>query len=196
MHRTFHVSTRFHPGYSLLGRGLRRVIGDARRAEAFYLVTLSLLALGLLLAQYFTWLWLQPAIIADPLGPVAVGFWLGQVGTLTLSLFVCLFGFTPAIELTITPRAVQLHRGAQERVLPYATITSVESISALLYHRHYARYAATGAYINRMTPQILILHTPEAPFALGLPPEDHTTVLHLLQDQLAPTYEAPIAQVA
>lgn len=155
-----------------------------------------MLALGLLLAQYFAWMWLQPTISADPLGSVAVGFWLGQVGALILSLFVCVFGFTPPIAVTLMPRQVHLRRGKQERVLPTDAITSVQSISALLYHRHYARYATTEAFINRMTPQVLILHTPDAPVALGLLPEDHKTALHLLEDQLAPTFEAPIAQVA
>ena len=46
------------------------------------------------------------------------------------------------------------------------------------------------------TPRVLLLHTPEAPVALGLPQEDHDVLLHLLEDRLTPTFDVPIAQVA
>ena len=193
---TFHVPPRFHPAYSLLGRGLRRRTGDARRAEALFLIVLSTLLLGVLLAQYFAWVWLKPAIEAAPLGPTAVAFWMSQVGMLAACLFTCVLGFTPAIAVSLTPTGLHLRRGKHEHVLPYNTITSAESISALLYYQHYARYAATQVFVNRMTPRVLLLHTPEAPFALGLPPDDHDTLLHLLEERLAPPFEPSIARVA
>ena len=196
MHRTFHVPPRFHPAYSLLGRGLHRLVGDAQRAEAFFLVALSMLALGLLLAQYFAWMVLKPVILAAPAGPVAMAFWLGQVSTVALSLSTCVVGFAPALAVTLTPTHLHLRQGRHERVLPYDAIIATESISALTYHRHYRPYAATQAFVNRMTPEVLLLHTPEAPVALGLLPEDHDTVLHLLEDRLAPLFDAPVARVA
>ena len=198
LRHTFHVPSRFHPAYSLLGRGLRRLVGDARRAEALFLVTLSMVALGLVLAQYFAWMWLQATIMADPLGPVAVGFWVGQVGTVFLAFAVCVVGFTPPIAVTLTPTEVHLRRGSKAHVLATEAITSVASISPLLYYRHYARYAATEVFINRMTPQVLMLHTSEAPVALGLLPKDHEAAVHFLerQAQQAPTFEASIAHVA
>ena len=179
-----------------MGRGLRRFLGDARQAEAWFLITLSMLGLGLLLAQYFAWVWLQPAIQAAPGGPVAMAFWISQLSALVLGLGTCVVGFTPAITVTMTPEGLHLRRGRHERLLDYEAITSAESIPALLYHRHYGQYAATQAFVNRMTPRVLMLHTAEAPVALGLPPDDHDAVLHLLEEHLAPTFEAPIAQVA
>ncbi len=196
MHRTFKVRPRFHPAHSLLGRGLRRLLGDARRAEAWFLIALSMIALGLLLAQFFTWMWLKPAILAAPDGPVAVAFWVGQVGALALGLLTCVVGFTPAVTVTATPTGLHLRRGRHERALRYDAITSAESISALLYHRHYGKYAATQAFVNRMTPRVLLLHTAEAPVALGLLPEDHDALLHLLEERLALAFEASIVQVA
>ncbi len=193
---TFHVPARFHPAYSLLGRGLRRLVGDARQAEAFFLVALSMLALGLLLAQFFAWMLLKPVIQAAPAGPVAVTFWIGQVGAVVLCLSTCVVGFAPAIVVTATPSGLLLRRGDHERELRYEAITATASITALAYHRHYGRYAATQAFVNRMTPRVLLLHTPEAPVALGLLPEDHAALLHLLEERRAPSFDVPAARVA
>ena len=171
-------------------------LGDARRAEALFLVTLSMLVLGLVLAQFLTWMWFQPPILADPAGPVAIAFWLSQVGGLMLCLFTCVVGFTPAVVITMTPTGLHLRRGAHERTLPYDEITSVESISARRYYQHYGRYAATDAFVNRLTPDVLLLHTLDGPVALGLPPEHHDAVRHHLEDHLAPPFEMPVARVA
>lgn len=196
LHRTFYVPPRFHPAYSLLGRGLRRLVGDARRAEALFLIALSMLALGLLLGQFFAWMWLKTAILATPLGPVAMAFWLGQIGAVAVCLLTCVVGFVPAITITVNPTHLHLRQGRHECTLPYGAITSTESVSALTYYRHYRPYAATQAFVNRMTPQVLLLHTPEAPIALSLLPEDHDTVLHLLDEHLTPAFDTPVARVA
>lgn len=155
-----------------------------------------MLGLGLLLAQYFAWVWLKPAILAAPGGPVAVAFWISQLSALALGIGTCVVGFTPAVTVTMTLAGLHLRRGRHERMLDYEAITSAESIPALLYHRHYGQYAATQAFVNRMTPRVLMLHTAEAPVALGLLPDDHDTVLHLLEAHLTSPFEAPIAQVA
>lgn len=171
-------------------------MGDVRRAEALFLITLSMIALGLLLGQFMTWLWLQPAILAEPTGPVAVAFWLSQVGGLMFFLLTCVVGFTPAVVVSMKSTGLHLRRGTRERILPYTEITSVESIAARRYYQHYGRYAATDAFINRLTPDVLLLHTPDGPVALGLPPDDHTAVLHHLENHLAPPFAMPVARVA
>ena len=175
---------------------MQRRLGDARRAEALFLVALSMIALGLLLAQFLAWMWFQPAILADPTGPTAIAFWFSQVGALLLCLFTCVVGFTPAVVIVVRPTMLHLRRGTRERTLRYDEITSVESISALRYYRHYGRYAATDAFVNRLTPEVLLLHTLDGPVALGLPPEHHDAVRHHLEDHLALPFEMPVARVA
>jgi len=193
---TIRIPPRFHPAYSLLGRWMQHRLGDVRRAEALFLVTLSMLVLGLVLAQFLAWMWFQAAIVADPTGPTAIAFWLGQVGGLMLCLFTCVVGFTPAVVITMTPTALHLRRGRHERTLRYDEITSVASLSARRYYQHFGRYAATDAFVNRLTPEVLLLHTARGPVALGLPPENHDAVLHHLEDHLAPPVEMPVARVA
>ena len=175
---------------------MQRRLGDVRRAEALFLVALTMIALSLLLAQYLAWIWLQPAILADPAGSVALAFWLSQVGALMLCLGTCVVGFTPAVVAAVTPTGLHLRRGKHERTLSYGEITSAESISALRYYRHYACYAATDAFVNRLTPDVLLLHTARGPVALGLLPKDHAVLRHHLEDRLAPPFAMPVARVA
>ncbi len=96
----------------------------------------------------------------------------------------------------VRPKGLHLRRGTHELTLRYDEITSVESISARRYHRHYGCYAATDAFVNRLTPDVLLLHTPDGPVALGLPPEPHDAVRHHLEDHLALPFEMPVARVA
>jgi len=196
LHRTFHVPPRFHPAYSLLGRALRRLTGDARHAEALFLVTLSTGVLGLLLIHFLAWTKVQPAIEADPTGPTGLVFWLSQLGGLLACVLVGILGFAPAIDLTVTATALILRQGTRECTLPYTEILSVTAISALHYHRHYACYAATQAFVNRLTPQVLLLQTADGPVVLGLLGDDHATVQAHLEKRLLHAGTPTIARVA
>ncbi len=176
MRRTFYVPRRFHPAYSLLGRYVQRVIGDERRAEALFLVVLSMILLGLLLVQCLAWTFLNPA-----------ASWLSQVGALTLCVVTCVLGYKPAITVTCTEIGLCLCQGLRALKLDYTEITSIETISALLFHRHYRRYAATEAFVNRMERDLLLLETTHGPVVIGLPPRDHAAlVLHLEAQQTSP----------
>lgn len=196
MQRTFYVPARFHPAYSLLGRRLQRAVGDPRRAEALFLVRLVMLFLVLLLVQFGAWAWLKPAIAAAPTGSTAVIFWMSQGGALLFYLLTCVVGFAPPVTATVTRTGLHLRYGSQERTLSFNDITAVASISALAYYRQYAPYAATQRFVNRMTPRVLLLHTPDAPVALGLLPDDHDALLHHLHAHRTPAFDVPIARVA
>ncbi|MFQ5571422.1 MAG: hypothetical protein ACE5G0_17225, partial [Rhodothermales bacterium] len=147
MRRTFSVPSRFHPAYSLLGRWMQRLLGDTRRAEALFIVALSMILLGLILAQYVAWMFLKPAIVAEPIGTVAMTFWGCQIGGVMVCVLTCVLGFRPALTVTTTEGGLHLHQGTHTLTLAYNDITSVEPISPLLFHRHYGRYAATQVFI-------------------------------------------------
>ena len=42
---------------------MQRRLGDARRAEALFLVALSMIALGLLLTQFLVWMWIVKILV-------------------------------------------------------------------------------------------------------------------------------------
>ena len=163
MRRTFYAPPRLHAYYSLLGRILRRRVRDSRQAEAYILIALASLAVVLILAQFFTWTWLQ----AYPSWAWAI--WIGEVA---LYAGLCLLGFAPAIHVTTTPSHVELRQGRRMRALRYSEIVGCASVSALRYHREYRPYAHVQPFMNRMTPRVLVVRTPAAVVAVGLPPGD------------------------
>ncbi len=186
--RTFSTPRRYHPGYSLLGRWLRRRVGDARQAEAVFIVALAGIGLGVLLAQYGAWALLQPALTADPTGPLAVVFWGVQLCVFTLVGLTCLLGFQPSVEVICTASGLSMRQGERHLTLAYEAIDDAEPLAPLLFHRHYRRYAATRAFVYRPTGALLLLHTADGPVVLGLLEADLTALHRHLDARLAPTY--------
>lgn len=163
---TYDIARTFAPTHSLLGRATRRWAGDAWRGEAYYLVALAGVVLGVLLLQYAAWAVLQPYV--GPGAPHETAFWLGQVGALLLAGSACGVGFAPAVRVTWDGRQLTLRRGREIVRVDGEAIRHVERISALRYHRHERRYAATRAFIGRMPPVLLALHTAAGLVVLGL----------------------------
>ncbi len=171
------IAGRWHPGYSLLGRWLRHCLKDPLRAEAALIVVLSGVAVAWFLAQYLAWALLQDAILADPRGPVAVGFFLGQLVTIVLVLGVGVLGFQPPATVTCGTDGLTLRRKKDVLYVPYEALAAVETISSVRFHRHYRRYAATRIFVNRMEDCLLLLHTPHGPVVVGLRPPEHAALV-------------------
>ncbi len=194
--RTFTVPRRFNPAYSLLGRALQRTLGDVRHAEAVFLVAGTLVLLGLLLGQYLAWALLKPAILGAPGGPEAVAFWTAQLGALAVILAVGIVGFRPAVAVTVAADRLHLAQGRRALTLAFDEIDAVAPVSAQRLHRHYARYAATHVFANRVTPEALLLQTAFGPVAVGLLPADHAALQTLLEARLALAFPLPARRVA
>ena len=180
----------------MLGRWLRRAIGDERRAEAYFILVLSGLIVGVILFQYVAWAWLGATILADPTGSVAVAFWLMQLGSVVGSVLLAVVGFQPAIRIVATPAGIQLQQGKTVIALHPEDITSVETISALTFHRHYRRYAATRSFVNRIEDELLLLHTSDGPLVLGLSAADHARLLPHLKTPPRPVFAEEPAHAA
>lgn len=157
---------------------------------------LSGLALTLLLAQYLAWALLQPAIETAPDGSTALTFWVGQVGMFALIVGACVVGFKPAITVTADEDALRLQQQDRTLALPYDAIDEVTTITALRYHRHWRRYAATHAFVNHPQEDLLLLHTDEGPVVLGLPPDDHEVLFDHLASHRTPSFSLQTASAA
>lgn len=166
---TFTAPRRWHPGYALLGRWLRRR-HDARRAEALQLVVLTTAALALVLSSSLAWALWHPAFAAAPGGPAIAAFWAAQAGGALLLALVGLVGWQPPLTVTAGPAALTLRQGRRRLHLPYAFIEHVAPLDPLRYHRHYARYAATRPYVYHPAGPLLLLGTARGPVVVGLPP--------------------------
>lgn len=176
---------RFHPAHSLLGGVIRRFVRDPRQAEALFLLFLSVAALALILTNFFAWTWLRPAVLADPQGSVALVFWAGQVTGVLFFVLTCVVGFAPAAVITPGNTHLILCQGRRTAALPYVSITQVASVSALCYYRQYRPYAATQPFLNRITPDVLIVWSDGAPYAIGPPPKHHSALLEFLQQRIS-----------
>lgn len=170
--RRFLIPGRVHPGYSLLGRLLRRRLGDPLRAEAYHVVLLSAAGVVWLLGQYGAWAVVRDAVLAAPTGPVAVTFFAGQVASLTLLFLTGFLGFEPPVSVACEAGGVRIRKGEVDLYLPLDHIEAVVEVPARTYHRHYRRYAATRAFVNRPGASVLLIETPGGPVALGLEGRD------------------------
>ncbi|HMB94209.1 MAG TPA: hypothetical protein VKP65_25390 [Rhodothermales bacterium] len=166
---------------------------DERQAEAMYLIVVSMLLLMLLLAQYLTWALLGSTMQADP---ATLLFWGAQGVGVVLFVLLGILGFKPAVTVTIEPEGLHLCQGKRTCAVPYDEMDTVEPLEPLLFHRHYARYAATQTFVSQRPTTLLLIKTAADPIVVGLRPEDHLALLHHLQAELTPTFDLPTARVA
>jgi hypothetical protein len=171
-------------------------MGDERQAEAAYLIAVSMLLLVLLLTQYLAWALLGPTMQADPAGSVTLLFWAAQGVGMILFVLLGVIGFKPAVTVTIEPAGLHLRQGERTCTVCYGDMDAAEPLSAVLFHRHYARYAATQVFVSQMPTTLLLIKTAQAPVVVGLRPEDHLALLHHLQAELTPAFDFPTARVA
>ena len=169
---------------------------DERQAEAAYLIAVSMLLLVLLLTQYLAWALLGSMMQADPGGSVALLFWGTQGVGMILFVLLGVIGFKPAVTVTIEPEGLHVRQGERTCTVHYDDMDTAEPLSALLFHRHYARYAATQVFVSQMPTTLLLIKTAHTPVVVGLRPEAHLALLHHLHAELAPAFDFPTAQVA
>lgn len=174
--RAFHAPPRFHPGYSLLGRWLRRRTGDRRYGEALHI----LLATGFVLVLIFGH-FLSAALLFTS----APAYWLVQAGLVGLALATGVAGVRPALTVRCTADALHVVQGRRTLTVPYAALVAARRITARRFHRHERRYAATRIFLGVLDDEVLLLHLEHGgPVALGLPAPE-LAALHDVLDETA-----------
>ena len=189
----FVVPASFHPPASLLGRLARRRAQDDRQGESYYFVAAALvLCVGSLLSQ---WGWVAFGTSGPGGLPEPWYFAVQVVGGLLLGGAV-LLGWKPAVAVVAHEGGLDIRRGTEAVSLNYARIHAAERISADAYHRHWRRYAATRAFVNRLPAELLLLRTASGPLVLGLAPADLDRLeLHLAERAEIQT-SAPLVRAA
>ncbi len=159
----------FHPPSSALGRWVRCRARDARHAESLFIVAAALVLTVATLASQWSWILLGEAAPGDALAlGVLAAHGLGG----GLLAWGCLWGWKPAITVTADSEALEARQGSDTLHLGYGAIDRAERITAEAYHRHWRRYAATRAFVNRLPDDLLLLRTDDGPVVLGLAPAD------------------------
>ena len=195
MRRTFHIPPRFSPTRSLLGLGVRLLVKDRRQAEGVYLIAFWSLVLLVILAQFVTWTWVEPAIEADAGGPVAVRFFAAQVAGILCVLAVCGVGFASAVRVAVGDTCLTLRQGRRTRKVALEAIEGCVTVSALQFHRDYRPYEAVDAFISRITQEVVVLETAQVQIAIGLRSEDHKTFAALMEEVTVRHHPAPLPAV-
>jgi len=180
--RTFRSSRTFSISHSLLGRAIRYVTGDRLRGEALYVLFVTTLALGVLIAHYLGWALLQPAMQAGDTQAWEMSFWFAQLGSVAFLILVGGIGFRAAVSATVDPdrQLLSLEQGADELTLSLTEINEVSIISARLFHLHYRHYAATRPFISDLKDEVIILRTDHGPVAVAISDGDAEGFVELL----------------
>ncbi len=181
------VQRRFHAGYSLLGCLIRKRVSDEHYAEGIFILALSMIGVGLVLFFYLGWAVVQTAIQAFPerAEDLIFMYLMGQVAASILFFATCLFGFKPAVKVTVTGRQIDIRQGRRRHVVSLDNIQSISSISALLFHQHYRRYKNTKGFYGRLPAELLLIETDSDPVVLGLSFEGQKTLTSRLESLTA-----------
>ena len=189
MSKTYFVNRRFHIGYSILGRQIRRKIADQHYAEGVFILAFAAVFFSLLIANYLGWAIMQD-ILTNPSNAitqpevVTMGFWIGQVSLASLFIFGCFLGFKPALTVTFEPnKGLRIKQGKNTVFVPADDIVSATLIPAIRYHRHYAKYHGTRAFFVKLPPALILISTLSGPVLLGLQDADQKELLDALQPQ-------------
>ncbi len=175
--------------YAPLGRLIRRHEQDVRRAENHLILVITALLMVLMFANQIAWAFVKDPILAEPEGPVAMVFWLSQLGFLLGFILGCVIGFKPALTITCGAQAVHIQEESTETVIPYNEIELVRTITSLTFHRHFRKYRQTRVFVNLIEDELILLETTRGPVILGIAPEDHPLFIKHVERQrvMAPT---------
>ena len=173
----FTIPRRFHPGWSLLGRLLRRRTGDRLRAESLHLALLTGGALVWLMGVYAA----GALVSGTGAPPLVVWSGLGAAGGLLVLGGVV--GVQPRAVVRCGPAAMRVERGRERVRLPYAALERVETVGARVYHRRYRRWAAVRPFLNGGGGPVLLVHMRDrrSVVALALPEAQRTALRQRLE---------------
>ena len=179
---------RFDPSYSILGRMLRRMVIDRKRAGAYFVVASAVLVLAVVVAQFFAWSFLEPALSADPGGNAATVFWTGQIAAVLLLLFGVVLGRAPQLVVTLHQLHLAVRQGGREATVALSEIDTVRTVTSLQFHREYWPFADVRAFICGTPPLVVVVETPRGVLGIGLPASEHKELCSALRESVS---EAP-----
>ncbi len=185
----FEIPRRFDPTRSVFGRLVRRH-DDPLQSEARYYFGSVMMLTAILIANFFAWAVLKSAILADPLGSVAIVYWIAQVISIGSFSALCIVGFQNGTTVTVTDGLVSIIHGDELVTLRRSRIDDVRVVSALLHHRHYRRYSNVTTYAAAASEAYVILRVAERVFSIGLKRKDALDLGDAIRASTVPREEA------
>lgn len=148
---------------------MRRRAKDARHAESLTIIAVALVFTAATLASQWSWI-----LLGDAAPGNALSLWVFAAHVVGGALlgWTCLWGWKPPVVVEAGPEEIVVSQGEETLKLGYEDIETTERVTADAYHRHWRRYAATRAFVNRLPGESLLLRTASGPVVLGLSSED------------------------
>ncbi|MEL6442952.1 MAG: hypothetical protein AAFY55_16905 [Bacteroidota bacterium] len=167
---SFRAPRSFHPPASLLGRALRRWIGDPLRAEATYWIVLVLTVAMAVMGTQWGWLWLRDMASPEAFLDAAVWYAIAQAVALVLFVLVGYVGWRPAVVVTLTDETLRIQQGPAALKVPRPSLRRVRPIAATEEHRTLRRRADVRRFVAKAYDPLLVLDVDgDAPIVLALP---------------------------
>ena len=187
---SFRAPRSFHPPASLLGRALRRWIGDPLRAEATYWLVLVLTVAMAVMGTQWGWLWLRDMASPEAFLDAAVWYAIAQAVALVLFVLVGYVGWRPAVVVTLTDETLRIQQGPAALKVPRPSLRRVRPIAARALaptprqtsprrarpiaateeHRTLRRRADVRRFVAKAYDPLLVLDVDgDAPIVLALP---------------------------
>lgn len=185
MRARFSAPAHFDPSYSLLGRMLRKRISDRKRAGAHFVVATSVLVMAMVVAQFFAWSYLEPAVMADPGGEAATAFWIGQIAAVLLLTFGAVTGRAPKLQVTLEGGRLDAVQGSRSATVPLSEIEEILPVSAVQFHREYLPFADVRAFNGRSPKAWVVIRTAQGALGIGLPASDYEEFCGALREGAA-----------
>ncbi|MDE2732114.1 MAG: hypothetical protein OXI38_12045 [Bacteroidota bacterium] len=174
--RTFRGRSRYHPARSILGRICSRLIEDERRAEAWYLIAASTIAVLCMIAV------MAITSAGEAQGAEGLLFWPWAVFGLIMA--ICLVGFEAGVEVSADTDGLTIRQGGRSHRVKFAAVDCSQIVSALVYYRNYAQYTDTRCFMARIPEDVLVLTIADQHVAIGIGPSVHARLAQLIQQRL------------
>ncbi|MEM8558075.1 MAG: hypothetical protein AAGG50_09660 [Bacteroidota bacterium] len=168
---TLRAPRAFSPSASLLGRGLRRMLGgDPIRAEAVYWVALVLVVAVAVMGTQWGWLWLRDASPPEEFLAAAVWYAVAQAIAVVVFVGVGYVGWRPRVEVTLTPETLRIQQGRVALEIPRTSLRALRTIEATEEHRTLRRRADVRRFVAKAYDPLLVLDVDgQPPIVLALP---------------------------
>ena len=179
--RVFQGRASFHPVHSLLGGLFRHWIDDEHRAESWYLIAASTAAVaGAVGVMAVTSIWEASDVQDEPI-------WFWPWGIYGVLLAGCLAGVAPRVQVSTDIKGVKVRQGRRNMEVGWESITRVQLLAALDYHRRYALRADTDRFISSIPPDVLMITLEDRHLAIGISPDAHTELNALIHTRITGT---------
>ncbi len=168
-----------------MGYVFRRSTESERRAEAWYLITISSVVVAAVVMQFMAWSFWHEEIQSSP--RISMWYWGIQLGLVGLVFVGGFLGYCPRVRAVLTESSLRVSQGRRSIELALDTLTDCRIIPALQYYRKW-NYRV-DSYMAHIPEDVLLVLGEQESIAIGIAPDAHARLL-VAMNRLAEVAEA------